>query len=735
MSKKSLFLLGSIFYLAFLLLTPLGVFNDWIPPLSHTGYYSVTTVDGGDDTGYYSYLRSAFFDGDLDFIDERHYAHSERFNDTGYVFNNWQLGQGILYLPFFLIAHFLAKLYGAMGYPVASDGYSVPYYMGTAIATGTYLFLGLLLVIEILKKFFSGRVAWVASLAIWLGSPILYYTFIRSRMAHATEFSLAALFILVWLHYRESEKISHHALIGACLGFLCLVRLINICFLVLYAGDILVRWMSNRQRFLEGGWRDDFWRAACFSGMFLVLMLPQFYAWNQLNGFIISPYLLKTAAGQTQSASLMVTLEKGYKIFLSPQWGLVFAAPLWFLGLGGLFMKRDFPKDIRLPALLSVAGLLVILLSFIESDAYGNRYFIPAGVLCALGLGALLQICERSKPAWRSAIIFVFACVLAQYFMIAQYKVTLPYNHSEFTLKALSAVPTLLSEYPEKLLRSTNLIYLLSLDRNAPWDYRDILFLVLFPLGQLASVLIIAAGYFYFTGKENLPAWASDPKKVLAGITATSLLLCGAVGFTAPSMYEEAIESRQNYKKLLGEGGGLLSQGRVEEAREKFVKASNLMPRLWNPNYKIGVTWSIRQNLEEANKYYEKVLKVYPNHPYALFGYGNNLKMAGKWVESEQMLKSAIRAWPLNKQAYDALGQVYVSRGKLKDALEMLNNSVMIDPAYGPGHANLAVVYTMMKEEARAVNHLNIALRLGVKGPAIDNLVALYSPKPANASQ
>jgi len=41
----------------------------------------------------------------------------------------------------------------------------------------------------------------------------------------------------------------------------------------------------------------------------------------------------------------------------------------------------------------------------------------------------------------------------------------------------------------------------------------------------------------------------------------------------------------------------------------------------------------------------------------------------------------------------------------------------------------------MMKEAARAVNHLNTALRLGVKGPAIDNLVALYSPKPANASQ
>ena len=79
MSPKKLFLIGGIFYLLFLLLTPLGLFNDWIPPLTHSGYYSVKTVDGGDDTAYYSYLRSLFFDGDLDFIDERYYAHVNRF--------------------------------------------------------------------------------------------------------------------------------------------------------------------------------------------------------------------------------------------------------------------------------------------------------------------------------------------------------------------------------------------------------------------------------------------------------------------------------------------------------------------------------------------------------------------------------------------------------------------------------------------------------------------------------
>lgn len=112
MSQRSALYFGRIFFFIFLLLTPLGVFNSWIPPNLHTGFYSVTTIDEGDDTGYYAFLRSSFIDGDFDFFNERGYAHAEKINPTGYVFNNWQMGQAILFLPFFLAGHGLAHLCG-----------------------------------------------------------------------------------------------------------------------------------------------------------------------------------------------------------------------------------------------------------------------------------------------------------------------------------------------------------------------------------------------------------------------------------------------------------------------------------------------------------------------------------------------------------------------------------------------------------------------------------------------
>ncbi|SVD19930.1 uncharacterized protein METZ01_LOCUS372784, partial [marine metagenome] len=167
LSVKKLMLIGAVFYLLFLLLTPLGLFNDWIPPLTHSGYYSVKKVDGGDDTAYYSYLRSLFFDGDLDFIDERYYAHINRFNSTGYVFSNWQMGQAVLYLPFFLAGRLLALFYGILGYPIKADGYSSPYFIATAVASASYLFAGLMIMCQVLKKFVNERIAVVASVSLW----------------------------------------------------------------------------------------------------------------------------------------------------------------------------------------------------------------------------------------------------------------------------------------------------------------------------------------------------------------------------------------------------------------------------------------------------------------------------------------------------------------------------------------------------------------------------------------
>ena len=195
-----------IFYFSFLLLTPLGTFSKWINPREHTGYYSITRIDPGDDSGYYASLRSAFFDHDIDFFNEKGYYHFDSITSTGYSINYWSIGSAILWIPFFLIGHAFALIYNVLGYEVSIDGYSFPYHALTGIGSSLCVFLGLILNFSLLKNYFSKKASLIATITLFLGTPLPYYTFIRQRMSHSGEFLVMAFFIYGWVLYRSNYK-------------------------------------------------------------------------------------------------------------------------------------------------------------------------------------------------------------------------------------------------------------------------------------------------------------------------------------------------------------------------------------------------------------------------------------------------------------------------------------------------------------------------------------------------
>jgi len=86
---KGILILIIIFLVAFLVL-----FKPWI--------------HGFDTVAYYSWLRSAVIDGNLQMSDEfTHYGYgAERGTaPTGYTYNEWAVGSAVLWSPFFLAAH------------------------------------------------------------------------------------------------------------------------------------------------------------------------------------------------------------------------------------------------------------------------------------------------------------------------------------------------------------------------------------------------------------------------------------------------------------------------------------------------------------------------------------------------------------------------------------------------------------------------------------------------------
>jgi Tfp pilus assembly protein PilF len=725
--RSGLIMVGTLFF-AFLLLSPLGIFNNWIPPDIHKGYYSVTTIDGGDDTGYYAFLRSIFFDGDLDFFNELQYAHSEKFMPTGYVFNNWQMGQALLFLPFFIIGHFLALLYQGLGYPVLVDGYSAPYYISTAVASVTYLFAGLILVYKILQSFLDKRFSLLVTLSIWLSSPLIYFSFIRQRMAHTAEFFLSTVLIFAWVHFRSSRDPIKYGLMGALLGFLCMTRVINIAFFALFAVDFFWNFRADWKNNSKDTVKKVMVLGGAILGGFFLVMLPQIICWYQLNGVPFPPRHMKFAGEGLSGISLLPMLETAWTLFFSTKWGLVFSMPLIVVGGIGLFLKNEWLRETRPGLLAYLAGIFSVLILYPEDSAsYGHRHLISALPVFALGLGNVFQRLSETRSGWgiRIAIVGCLSAVLLQYCMLIQYKVTLPYNHPEFTIKAIGTTLELVSNRPDLLLRSTNFFNILSSSFPQSWDYMDGLFLIVFPMFQLAGLVGVLVILRWYGGTSRLKARIFDPKFMFGKSVVISALLLVIVMVSAPTKTHSEISSRIKYKDAVSNGEAHLREGKIKEAQVDYKEASKLAPEAWKPYLMIGQTLQAQGKLDEANRFFRKVLVYNPNHSPTMTLLGNNFRRLNKIEEAEEMLRSAIRSWPLNLQAYDSLGQVLAIQDKREEAVKMISYAVQINPNYGSGHTNLAMMYHSLNQAQKSKYHLNRALALGMQGPGVDRIKSM----------
>jgi tetratricopeptide (TPR) repeat protein len=725
--KKGYCFFASLFFAFFLLLTPLGAFNDWIPAALQTGVYSISFIDPGDDSGYYAYLRSSFFDGDLDFINEHFFAHHETFTSTGYTFNNWQFGQSVLFIPFFILGHWTACLLKIIGYPVTTDGYSFPYLMATALGSQAYLFAGLIITWNFLKKIFKEPIPKLATISIWLGTFLLYYTFIRQRMAHTQEFFFATVFVSYWLKIRTNHKRSEHILLGAILGILCCIRVINIGFFALYFID---QWFLANPGIFGANWnkiKSFLQRSFYFIGSFALAFLPQNFIWFKLDGIPLPAFHTDLADSSISSLSLDSIITATINFFFSLKWGLFISAPVLFIGIIGILAYRKRLQGIQAGLTAGIfAFIFIIIFLFQYLDAYEYRYLSSTLPLFSIGIGVLLENLIKNKKVWLGALFFLGIFLFTQYFMIIQYKITIPYNHPEFTYKAISQIPQILSNDISIALRSTSWLRLISLENKIPWNYKDFIYLIFFPLFQVGCLFMI---YYFFSKVKSLKEKKSKwllPNYLSGIIFSFSILIIFIVAIITPAKSQKEIDLRKQYPKLIKSAKVFIKQGRQEQAVDVLKKAANLKLNLSTPYFELGLIYQSRKNYSESNRYFQEALKLNPEQPSTLINLGDNFNILGDYENAKKYFKDSIKIQSPQVEAFDGLGQVYAKQNRLGDSEKMFKTAITLKPDYAKGHLNLSILYTQIREEQKAIHHLEETVRLGLTDQTVIDLLKLY---------
>ncbi len=358
-------------------------------------------IRGADEIEYFAYLRSVVFDRDLEFGNE--YLHfyeqdpqalagfkatflDQREPRTGRHINFGPVGSAILWAPAYLLAHAGVVGARALGATVPADGFSWPYVAALSYASALLGFLGLLLVRDALVRFggLPDVPASLAVLALWLGSPVLYYMTLAPCFSHAPSLVAVGLTLWLWLRARRAALETSPqawAVVGLAGGLAGLVREQDALFLV--APGLDLAWQALRARRLGAGAV----RAASLAGAALAAFVPQLLAYKAING-------TWGPSGMVRQKMNGLLSPHFFEVLLDPAHGLFVWSPLLLVAVLGLVVRlvqrRDTPA-----VLLGLAFFLQVWIngaveSWTQAGAFGSRRFVATTFVFAWGLAPVV---------------------------------------------------------------------------------------------------------------------------------------------------------------------------------------------------------------------------------------------------------------------------------------------------------------------------------------------------------
>ena len=391
-----------------------------------------TRFYASDEVEYFAWLRSVTFDRDVDFGNEYQYFYDagvsrspefhetflERTNEIGRRINYAPIGTALLWAPFYAVGHIVARVTGA-----PADGFSQPYIAAVAYGSACYGFLAMVCSALIARRVVGRGLA--ASVAIALGTPLLFYAYIAPGFSHAASAFAAALFVWVWLVVRARWTAGGAIVLGLCGGLMASVREQDLLLVVGPGLDFLRHWLragpkgpANTQQ--PSGPGGPTYMASAISGTigFAVAYAPQLLAYQALNGH--------PGPTETLTRKMSWTAPHALSVLISPEHGLLAWTPLVVIALAGLIVlslgvgstraqksPRGLDRDaswIAALALLMIAGQVYMsgsVESWTVAGSFGQRRFLALTPLFTLGLAAVLVVVP---PVWpRRAVVALVA--------------------------------------------------------------------------------------------------------------------------------------------------------------------------------------------------------------------------------------------------------------------------------------------------------------------------------------
>lgn len=368
-----------------------------------------------DAFGYYMYNPSIFIYGDVSElkwvpeIDSTYELSGGEFYqatklENGNYVNKYLGGVAIMQMPFFLGGHFYASLSD-----YSADGFSAPYQWAIAISALFYCLLGLLILRNVLIRYFDDWVVAITLLFVALGTNLIQYVAIDGAQSHIYIFPLYAFMLWLTIKWHESPHWKWAALIGATIGLATICRPTELIMLF-----IPLLWNTHTKEEKKKKWqlvrdnRKHFFVVLVFG---LVGILPQLIYWKFTAGDFIY-----------NVGSKWFFFNPWFRVLFGIDNGFFIYTPITILFIVGFFFLKKYPfqRSVLVFCLLNI-WIIMAWSDWRYGATFSTRAMVQSYPVFALALAAFIQWSWNRNWAKYTALAFGIYMMAVNLFQIGQY--------------------------------------------------------------------------------------------------------------------------------------------------------------------------------------------------------------------------------------------------------------------------------------------------------------------------
>lgn len=360
----------------------------------------------GDVISYYQILPAVFAEHDIKYsflnsnvIPEKKYWTIVLPN--GNRISKVTIGVSLMYLPFFVPAHYIQQFLGMPAY-----GYSMYYQLALLLSSIFYTLLALLMIRKLLLPRYSDAVVAITILLLSLGTNLFYYATVEGLMSHSYSFFLITAVIYFSDKFYRKPSFVSIIIIGILVGLITLIRPTNALVLVFPALWGITDFKGFRARFFFwfGSWKL---LSGGFMGV-LIVWLPQIIYWKYITGsFYFNGY-------GDHEVNFFFNNPQILNSFFSYRKGWLLYTPVMSLAILGFVFLRKYYKE----SFLSVLTYFFLSVYVISSwwlwwygGGYGLRAYVDIYGALAFPMAAFVSVIYHKRH-------FVVKCLVLLLFFV-----------------------------------------------------------------------------------------------------------------------------------------------------------------------------------------------------------------------------------------------------------------------------------------------------------------------------